>query len=200
MKKFTLKKDDARIKSLKDDAKKAGIKDDARIFKPVGAANIVPESGKFGVAYVKDLKPAKTNEPNMSHVRLPILNDAGDVVGDVSLSALTALGYKGDVSNISFKPSRKTSQLKGKGVLANTEQISPKINRALSLSGLDQASFAVALEGVKFTAEPVEYVTYFPTVEKLDDAPSHEELNAIEDKLSIEGVVIKNGFEVTLEA
>lgn len=199
MKKFTLKNEE-KANALKNAAKTAGIKTDARIFKPVAAANIVPENGKFGVAYVKDLKPAKTSEPNMSHVRLPILNDTGDIVGDVSLSALLALGYKGDVSNITFKPSRKTSQLKGKGVLANTEQVSPEINHALSLSGLDQASFAVALEGVKFSAKPVEYVTYFPTVEKLDEAPSHETLNAVEDKLSIEGVAVKNGFEITIEA
>lgn len=166
------------VETLKKDAEKAELSD--KKFKAI--QNILTNSLPIGApftfkkAYVEESK--MNDGTNTSHIRLQV-----DEEQSVSLSSLLAMGLKVG-KTVSFKPSRKTSQLKGAGVLSGVEPVNPALSKFAGENGLNEIELAAALVGQEFTAKETEIITYFPQKGEEKSALELNELND-ENRLSL---------------
>ena len=168
----------ALAESLKKDAEKANLSE--KQYKVI--ANILGNSlptekaFKFTDAYVE--KSEMPDGTNTSHIRLKV-----DESNTVSLSSLLSLGLKVG-KTVSFKPSRKSSQLAGKGVLAGVEPVNPELSKFAGENNLSPIELAAALVGQTFEAKETEIVTYFPQKGEEKEATELNELSQ-ENRLAI---------------
>lgn len=179
MKKFTKSAEFTKAsETLKKDAEKANLSE--KQYKVI--ANFVTNNLPVGVpfkfteTYVE--KSQMADGTNTSHIRLKV-----DADNTVSLSSLLALGLKVG-KPVSFKPSRKSSQLQGKGVLAGVESVNPELSKFAGENGFTPIDLAAALVGRSFEATETEIVTYFPQKGDEKEATELNELNE-ENRLSL---------------
>lgn len=189
MKKFTKSESFKKLsENLKKDAESANLSE--KQYKVIAnfLTNNLPTDKpfKFTDAYVE--KSELSDGTNTSHIRLKV-----DAENSVSLSSLLSLGLKVG-KPVSFKPSRKTSQLKGAGVLSGVEPVNPELSKFAGENSLSPIELAAALVGQTFEATETEIVTYFPQKGEEKTALQLNELNE-ENRLSL--CSIKKVYKLT---
>ena len=146
------------------------------------------KSFQFTDAYVE--KSKAKDGANLSHIRLKV-----DEEHTVSLSSLLTMGLKVG-KPVSFKPSRKSSQLKGAGVLSGVESINPELPKFAGENGLNEIDLAAALVGQKVNAKETTVLTYYP---QTGEEKTAIELNDLSEENRLALCNAKKVYKLTFE-
>lgn len=191
MKKFQKSAEFTKVaEALKKEAEAADLSAKKYDIIPNILQNNLPTEKQFTFAstYVEQSK-AKDGT-NLSHIRLKVDDDH-----TVSLSSLLTMGLQMG-KKVSFKPSRKTSQLAGAGVLAGVETINPELTKFAGTNGLNEIELAAALVGQKFSAKETTVLTYYPQTG--EEKPAVE-LNDLSEENRLSLCNAKKVYKLTFE-
>lgn len=167
----------------------------AKVSKPSEISpNMLPETGTFGKFEVVE----NTSNPAMNFIQIQVKEG-----GMISMSGLLRKMGIAPGTKISFKNARNGA-IKGKGILAGTENINQSLVDFQNVNKLSEIELALALEGKKFKAVKKPLLSFFPPEYDNNDPDSAnncrtaEQLNALSEAEKLAELTKQSVYQVTL--